>query len=203
MLLSFLLHGISQVEKAGRRSRNIRVWQIFLCAFALVMPRPSSTQPIWDKGWNVTANGVPMTVQSFTSQLEPAALVRELVRTHGALSRYLLADGRLLLHGLQEGVHWVAQISRHPKGSEGYVSALYFDSSHMPRLTRADVDHSLNLPMHGLKHRFDFGGSTVVGLAPTQSVGLTAASSLLKEGPWVMASEADPSMAVVVALQDQ
>ena len=202
---SFRPHRAHRRVTVGRHLIHRCAWQTCLIAMALAVPGFSSGQSRWDKDWDVTVNGIPINVQSFTSKLKPAVMAKELVQTYGALSRFHLADGRLLLHGLDGDAHWVAQISGHPDGSQGYVSALYFGSSTMPLFARADTNQMPADPLYEpLKHRFDFGGSALVGLTRVQNTKLAATSHMLSgSGPWTMASQVDPSMAVVVAIQGQ
>ena len=77
--------------------------------------------------WHVIVNGQRMSVETFVSLLPPDLMAQRVATARPAYDRFIVADNRILLSGLSEGMHWVAEITGHPEGSQGYVSALYFD----------------------------------------------------------------------------
>lgn len=79
----------------------------------------------WQKSWRFKVNGQRFTVQPFISSLKPDAVMRRLVRENGVYSRYHIADRRILLSGLAQRSHWVAEIYARPEGAQGHVSRLH------------------------------------------------------------------------------
>lgn len=83
----------------------------------------------WDEPWHIRSNGQQLSVETFMSGMPPDAVVQKLVQRNGAYQRYLVADGRILLSGVSDGAHWLAEVKGRAEGAQGYVSALYFDAA--------------------------------------------------------------------------
>lgn len=129
----------------------------------------------WDAPWQVRSNGQHLSVETFSSSLPPDVVARELSRRNGAYQRYLVGDGRILLSGIKPGEHWLAEIQGRSAGSQGYVSALYFDAARSNASSLAATQWGtgtkrgraagllaagIGLPLRG----FEFDSSAFVGL---------------------------------------
>jgi len=97
------------------------------CLFAFPLGCAAEIQ--WQEPWSVRSNGQLLSVETFSSSLPPDAVAQALARQHGAYQRYLVGAGRILLSGVSQGEHWLADIQGYAQGSQGYVSALYFDAA--------------------------------------------------------------------------
>lgn len=127
-------------------------------AFWLLIPSACLADIHWQPVWRVELDNHPLAIETFTSRSSPDMVLRELVLRHPILERYVVAEGRILLSGLTNTVHWLAEIQPHPQGSHGYVSALeYGDRRSVDRrgLRRSKDPSSVR--------RFKFGsGATVL-----------------------------------------
>lgn len=116
----------------------------------------------WHESWHVHVNGQHVSVRTFTSRLSPVAAMQRLAQLHPVYAHYQIADGRILLSGVKEGAHWVAEIHGHPEGAQGYVSALYFSAdgaaSGVPPAAWNSLGSSSSSPGPRV---FDFDGATV------------------------------------------
>ena len=98
----------------------------------LLLPFVVASGPVmaeirWDPAWNVSSNGMSYSVETFAGRLAVKETVQRIIAGKGHYDHYLVADGRMLLSGVREGTHWVAEIRGSADGATGYVSALYFD----------------------------------------------------------------------------
>lgn len=180
----------------------------------------------WDPSWNVHSNGQRLSVETFSSRLPPDAVARKLAGLNGTYQRYLVGDGRILLSGLGLGRHWLAEIQGREEGSQGYVSALYFDAAraNMPSLAAGSLeatavrlrDAGAGEPMRV----FEFDSSAVVGVvalpgdvgapggvsvAPGSAGGGSgnrAKGTVAAAGLSLMPAQAQPGMALVVSMPE-
>lgn len=169
----------------GRHSFKVMSPTLALCLgmLAVTLPRTSIASLDWHQEWNVRMRGHSVSVREFTSRRSVEEAVREIARS-GRYERYLVADGRVLLSGVNSGRHWLAQVQGHPEGASGYVSALYFDPAQAPAVARAaasahhaviDVSESDSTqPTDSLRiavrtaatQRYEFEEGVVVAMAP-------------------------------------
>lgn len=140
----------------------------------LIAPSLSEAGIRWDDPWRVSANGQELSVETFESPNTVDLVVQELVRANNAYQRYLVADGRILLSGVDGGAHWLAEVRGHAQGAQGYVSALYFDAGRAeaptfaalrPRATQAQPA-SPSQAGHPPGQVFEFDASARVALIP-------------------------------------
>lgn len=162
----------------------------------------------WEEPWHVRSNGQRLRVETFSSRLPPDTVAQELARLHGNYQRYLVGAGRILLSGLKPGQHWLADIQGHPEGSQGYVSALYFDTArnHSPTLAGMGLNAAtlqrLSHPDAGLpKQVFEFDSSAFVGVVVSPLVSQGAATSTANDIT-LIPSQASDGMALAVFLPE-
>lgn len=150
--LSFMVRGV--VKPAG----------VLAAALSFLLPAPAAAAIAWDGAWDVTVNGQRLSVESFRSRYTVDAAAQALMRENAAWERFMVADGRLFMSGVDSGVHWLAEVRSHPEGSEGYVSALYFDPAQSsPAQSLAGVVTAATAMK---PHRnFHFDGGVSVGLS--------------------------------------
>ena len=164
----------------GRHSSKVMSPTLALCLgmLAVTSPRTSIASLDWHQEWNVRMRGHSVSVREFTSRRSVEEAVREIARS-GRYERYLVADGRVLLSGVNSGRHWLAQVQGHPEGASGYVSALYFDPAQAPVVARAaaSAHHAVSdsmQPTDSLQiavrtvatQRYEFEEGVVVAMAP-------------------------------------
>lgn len=113
----------------GARVSRLRRAACFVVALMGLVPGGPVAAIVWDDAWTVMLNGRRLSVETFVSSKPPAAVAKHFAHADERYERFLVADGRILLSGAAAGVHWVAEVSGHPDGAQGYVSALYFDPS--------------------------------------------------------------------------
>lgn len=181
------------------------------------VPIQSHAGIAWDAPWNVTANGQNLSIETFTSTLPPDVVVRRLIQGNARYDRYLVADGRVLLSGLgHDGAHWVAEVTGHPEGAQGYVSALYFDPSRLPStptlagangigkegavVSRRQAGTGLRSGRHFQFDGFRSGVTVLAGSDPAQPEALTATAIDYSDDTVLIPSSTHPSMAVVVSM---
>lgn len=111
----------------------------------------------WEAQWSTVLQGQRIAFETFSSPTPPDAAAQELARKNKAFERYIVADGRILLSGIEAGVHWLAEVKGHPDGSHGYVSALYFDHEQAGR--QSSERHALS-GTNALRV-FDFGSAAI------------------------------------------
>lgn len=171
-------HGWPFVVRTVRRCR----WAVFL----LVFPSLCQAGIDWDAAWKVRMNGQTLSVEMFTSRLSPDAVLRELVRRNPAYARYQIAAGRILVSGIAEGTHWLAQIQGHPDGAQGYVSALYFRHE-----SGALAPGAVNAGQASVARLFEFDGSVNVRFTdrPSAAAGAGAPDTRLSMGVDVLLPE--------------
>lgn len=162
----------------------------------------------WEKPWHVSSNGQRLRVDTFSSRLPPDAVAQELARSNGNYQQYLVGAGRILLSGLKTGEHWLADIQGHPEGSQGYVSALYFDSARMHTATLANVGlnaatwQRLSQASVGVPQQiFEFESSAFVGLLSPPPVPQGDATRALGDIT-LMPPEASTGMALAIFLPE-
>lgn len=78
----------------------------------------------WSDSWQLRLNGQQLSVRPFSTSLTPEAAVRELARQYKELRRFLVGGGRVLMSGMREGEHLLAEIHGSAGGAQGYVSTL-------------------------------------------------------------------------------
>lgn len=150
---------------------------------AAAVPRTTIASVDWHQEWNVRMRGHSVSVREFTSRRSVEEAVREIARS-GRYERYLIADGRILLSGVSDGRHWLAQVQGSPEGASGYVSALYFDPAKAPAVARAAAlaNHAVTQGSEGsgeqltdsfqifvpaeATQRYEFEAGAVVAMAP-------------------------------------
>jgi|GEM_PF-6397638 hypothetical protein len=135
------------------------------CLFILCNPAHPRAEIQWDPAWHVTLNGQRISVETFSSTVPVDRVVRNLVANNGVYERYLVADGRMLLTGVRQGKHWVAEVVGAAEGSAGYVSALYFDpalhvDAKAPSFTMVSGGHGDLKAYHG-QYVFDQPSATL------------------------------------------
>lgn len=156
-----------------------------------VSPGWSKAELQWNEPWQVLANGQRMSVETFTSSLSPDAAAKALVSLRHHYERYQIGEGRILLSGIRPGRHWVAEIQGSPQGSQGYVSALYFDPARSAAPEERAVAPERRLAGAGLglsQQVFEFENSVFVSLLksdPALRTGLDPDSDLqlIPSGP--------------------
>lgn len=200
--------------RAGQAYRAMRPTALLAGTLLACAPYQGNAAIEWNAPWNVRANGQHLSVETFTSVLPPDRVVRKLVQGNARYDRYLVADGRMLLSGLANGAHWVAEVAGHPDGAQGYVSALYFDPSHAPAaqtLARAE-GHMEELPAPqlagtGLRRQRDFqfdGAAAAVSILAAPDPGSLKAAATVPidpdEAAVMLVPDAYPSMAVAVSV---
>jgi hypothetical protein len=85
----------------------------------------------WERRESLQLAGVPVYMQSFSSD-SPAAQAAETLAVHSDIfQRVLTAKNKIVLSGLQPDWHWLAEIEATAHGSKGYVSALYVDAAQL------------------------------------------------------------------------
>lgn len=87
----------------------------------------------WDGAWAFSMNGQRFSVETFTSPQKTDSVLRELARLNPVYQRFVISDGRVLVSGADAAAHWLAEIQPRVQGSQGYVSALYFDPDSDPK----------------------------------------------------------------------
>lgn len=92
-----------------------------------VIARLNSSDIVWGRADSMTAGGVPLDTVPFSSSLLPASLAESLSSPDGPFQRVLTTPGGVVLSGLEGSRHVIANIRRHASGSQGYLSAMYFD----------------------------------------------------------------------------
>lgn len=132
-----------------------RWWVVLL----LLIPSLCKAQIYWQPPWRVSVNGQAMEVEMFTSRWSPDVVLRALAHGKRSFDRYVVTDGRILLSGTSDGVHWLAEIQSHAEGTHGYVSALYFG-----RQPEAVVGRSSYVSTGTGRRHFEFGPSATVSL---------------------------------------
>ncbi|NYT23630.1 hypothetical protein H0A73_08445 [Alcaligenaceae bacterium] len=176
----------------------------------------------WDSAWSVKLNGQLLSVETFTSRLTPDAAAQALARLNGAYERYVVADGRILLSGLADGRHWLAEIHGRSDGAQGYVSALYFDPARLPGMPVAldapgagagaggRSSGAFAFPLSAtVSQTFEFGREAVVRLlaVPAYPSAQALASLLRRQGwraedpvpEWAQASRDGEHLSVLLA----
>ena len=93
------------------------------------MAFPHAVTPVfrWAEPLDMQVSGIPVVVRSFvaTSTLEQAAQIMALHRRH--FQRVTTLPGSILLSGVHDDRHWVAQLEAGPGVVRGMVSALPLD----------------------------------------------------------------------------
>lgn len=101
--------------------------KLVACIVLLFAPGSVRADIQWEPAWHATTNGQRYSVETFTSRRPVDVVVKRIALEKGVFDRYLVADGRMLLSGVREGQHWLAEVLGTAEGTTGYVSALYFD----------------------------------------------------------------------------
>lgn len=153
--------------------------RVLAAVLLMVAPGLSMANIHWQEPWHVHANGQRLSVETFSSQWPPDTVAQKLTERHGKYQRYLVSAGRIVLSGLESGEHWLADIQGHPDGSQGYMSALYFDTTRNAAPTLAALALTPSTQQHlahskaGVpKQVFEFDSSAFVGLVAQSSISL-------------------------------
>ena len=196
----------------------------------LALPFQQAAAIQWDQPWNVRANGQRIRVETFSSRMSPDAVARELARANAVYQHYLVGDGRILLSGVRQGEHWLAEIQGRPDGSQGYVSALYFDAARASTLPVAASSGAgapeaavtrLSAAGFGVPQQvFEFDSSALIGMVSLPLADLATADVADMEqasppgsgernhgmasanGFRLMPAEAQPGMGLVVSIPE-
>lgn len=78
----------------------------------------------WEEPQSVDMSDVPMHVRAFSSRLDAVQVARHLASKARYFQRLTTLGHTLMLSGLHEDAHWLAQIDVSATGSSGYVSVL-------------------------------------------------------------------------------
>lgn len=210
--------GSTMRAQDARPARQIRPQVLTVFSGLLLVLGPVHCQAgiLWEEGWNVRANGQYLSVEPFTSSMPVDRVARELAARDARYERYLVAEGRVFLSGVSDGAHWVAEITDHPDGAQGYVSALYFDPYRRsgPRdivqMSRHEISTSMTPgPRSGSggtamrNFQFDHASIEVSALpvdAPPESTAAAAAQIDYARNSVLISADDIPSTAVAVTL---
>lgn len=94
---------------------------------------------VWQPVQPVDVAAIPVHIKPFTSTQSVAQVAEALADHQDVFQRILVSPGLVVLSGVSEETHWLAEIWRvggHPEGSAGRVSVLSFAG--LPRLPVAD-----------------------------------------------------------------
>ncbi len=209
-------------------------WRVFLLGAVLsAVGAQARADPIeWGDSWQLRLNGQQLSVQPFSSSLTPDALMRELAGRFSELRRFLVGDGRVLLSGIREGEHLLAEIQAGVRGTQGYVSALRFgdsDTSGPGSLAPGKADTGIPYaggrshiagrnavsgqgperifdwtakPGLGPERIFDFGPAGELRLT-SHSLLMNEADSAVAKGEFVIAPSQEGGMGVVLNFTEQ
>lgn len=195
-------------------------WRVFLLGAVLsAVGAQARADPIeWGDSWQLRLNGQQLSVQPFSSSLTPDALMRELAGRFSELRRFLVGDGRVLLSGIREGEHLLAEIQAGVRGTQGYVSALRFgdsDTSGPGSLAPGKADTGIPyaggrshiagrnaVSGQGPERIFDFGPAGELRLT-SHSLLMNEADSAVAKGEFVIAPSQEGGMGVVLNFTEQ
>lgn len=83
----------------------------------------------WEAVQEMSLSAVPVRVRPFSSQRAPVEVASALALHGEFFQRILTAPGAIVLSGVQDDWHWLAQVNATNPGTRGFVSALKFDKS--------------------------------------------------------------------------
>jgi len=182
-------------------------------ASAQAFGRRTDHNTVHHEGWQAVVNGQRVSIETFVSLLPPDLMARRVAQSRAVYQRFLVGDSRILLSGLQDGVHWVAEITGHPEGSQGYVSALYFDpasvdpsvaahrmsaADQLTRIVPLQVKHTVEFDSGVLVARGAFNGDTMK--APNGKMQQSSQAASLEGKPQVQLLHAGSHTGQVVAI---
>lgn len=78
----------------------------------------------WHDHQTMLNNGVPIAMSEFSSDLQPVAIAALISNSSNLFQRVLAQHGQVVLSGINNGWHWLANINATANGSAGYISAL-------------------------------------------------------------------------------
>ena len=186
------------IRKRWRRGRA-QPWAYGL--FLLLSPLPVVAELAWEPSWEVYVNGQHFSIASFSSPLPPVSVARELARADNSYERYLVTTGRILLSGLSDGQHRVADIQTAAGGSRGYVSVLFLQ----PNQTAEHVRDTLSgTAIENPDHSFRFPSSISIDVVEGSRLN-TAKAQVTQDdvASLFLSAESGPEMGVLVSLPEQ
>lgn len=78
----------------------------------------------WQNTQNLQPNGVAINVAMFNSNLSPIDTANIINKQHPVFQKVLTLPNRVVLSGVYENHHWLADINTYKDGATGYVSSL-------------------------------------------------------------------------------